>query len=80
MIPLLGVLLSNFSTDLPHAELEYLGPPGRNQPQQAQIQALYANIATVIYSYKNSFQHYLRVRCDDPNKSCNNYKNPCNPK
>lgn len=33
--------------------LEFLGAPGLNKDKQPQIQAVMANIATVIYSYKN---------------------------
>ncbi|KAH7413490.1 hypothetical protein BKA64DRAFT_771606 [Cadophora sp. MPI-SDFR-AT-0126] len=35
-----------------------------------QIQAVFANTATVIYSDKILFQHYIIVRCDDPGKRC----------
>ncbi|SLM40253.1 glycoside hydrolase family 18 protein [Lasallia pustulata] len=63
------------------AALEYSGAPGLNQPQQSQIQAVLANIATVIYSYKNLFLHPLHVRCDDPFKRCQNRpdQDPCQP-
>ncbi|KAA6407717.1 MAG: FG-GAP repeat domain-containing [Lasallia pustulata] len=63
------------------AALEYLGAPGLNQPQQSQIQAVLANIATVIYSYKNLFLHPLHVRCDDPFKRRQNRpdQDPCQP-
>jgi hypothetical protein len=54
------------------AALDFLGAPGLNQAQQPQIQAVLANTATVIYSHKHSFQHYIKVRCDDPNKRCQN--------
>lgn len=54
------------------AALEFLGPPGLNKPQQAQIQAVLANVATMIYPYLNPFQHALHVRCDDPKKRCQN--------
>lgn len=56
------------------AALDFLGAPGLNKPQQPQIQAVFANVATVIYSYKNPFQHFIKVRCDDPVKRC-----PCKP-
>ncbi|CAK1364023.1 hypothetical protein CB0940_04010 [Cercospora beticola] len=64
------------------AALEFLGPPGLNKPQQAQIQAVLANMATVIYSYINPFTHPLHVRCDDPGKLCQNRSKDdrCQPK
>jgi len=67
------------------AALEFLGAPGQNQAQQSQIQAVLANTATMIYSYKNPFQHYIKVRCDDPKKRCQNKPSddpddPCKPK
>ncbi|KAJ0414504.1 Spherulation-specific family 4-domain-containing protein [Aspergillus carlsbadensis] len=52
------------------AALEFLGAPGLNKGKQGQIQAVLANVATMIYSYKNPFQHYIKVRCDDPRKKC----------
>ena len=53
------------------AAVEFLGPPGFNRAQQSQIQDVLANVATMIYSYKNPlFQHYLKVRCDDPYFMC----------
>ena len=65
------------------AALEFLGPPGLNKDQQSQIQAVLANIATVIYTYKNPlFVHYIKVRCDDPAKRCQNRheNDPCKPR
>ena len=65
------------------AALEFLGAPGLNSNKQPQIQAVLANAATVIYSYKNPlFQHYIKVRCDDPLNRCQNRpdQNPCQPK
>ncbi|KAF6219988.1 hypothetical protein HO133_003813 [Letharia lupina] len=61
--------------------VEYLGPPGLNGPQQKQMQAVFANMATMIYSYKNPVQHWLHVRCDDPLKRCQRRPpgNPCVP-
>ncbi|KAL8775163.1 MAG: hypothetical protein Q9194_003851, partial [Teloschistes cf. exilis] len=62
--------------------LEFLGAPGLNKDKQPQIQAVMANIATVIYSYKNPlFQHYIKVRCDDPAKKCQKRpdNDPCQP-
>ncbi|KAH8589906.1 Spherulation-specific family 4-domain-containing protein [Bisporella sp. PMI_857] len=63
------------------AALEFLGAPGLNKAQQPQIQAVLANTATVIYSLKNPFQHYIKVRCDDPKKKCQNRPDddPCQP-
>lgn len=63
------------------AALEFLGAPGLNKDKQSQIQAVLANAATVIYSYKDPFQHYLRVRCDDRWKRCQNRPDPdpCHP-
>ncbi|KAB8198899.1 hypothetical protein BDV34DRAFT_218516 [Aspergillus parasiticus] len=48
------------------AALEFLGAPGLNKVQQPQIQAVFANTATVIYSYIDFFQHYIK-------------QNPCQP-
>ena len=64
------------------AALEFLGAPGLNKDKQSQIQAVLANAATVIYSNKNIFQHYLKVRCDDPFNRCQNRpdQDPCQPK
>lgn len=64
------------------AALEFLGAPGLNKDKQPQIQAVLANAATVIYSNKNLFQHYLKVRCDDPFNRCQNRpdQDPCQPK
>ena len=64
------------------AALEYLGAPGLNTAQQPQIQAVFANMATMIYSYENPFQHYIKVRCDDPYKRCQNRpdQDKCQPK
>jgi hypothetical protein len=53
------------------AALEFLGPSAKDVNQQAQIQAVLANVATTIYDYKNYLvQHYIKVRCDDPDKFC----------
>ena len=54
------------------AALEFLGAPGLNKDKQSQIQAVLANAATVIYSNKNIFQHYLKVRCDNSFNVCQN--------
>ncbi|KAI4256559.1 MAG: hypothetical protein L6R42_006149 [Xanthoria sp. 1 TBL-2021] len=62
--------------------LEFLGAPGLNKDKQPQIQAVIANIATVIYSYKIPlFQYYIKVRCDDPKKRCQKRpdNDPCQP-
>lgn len=53
------------------AALEYLGPSAKNVEQQSEIQAVLANVATTIYSYKTyPVEHYIKVRCDDPDKYC----------
>ena len=64
------------------AAVEFLRAPGLNTNAQAQIQAVFANMATMIYSYKNPFQHYIKVRCNDPRKRCQNRpdNDPCAPK
>ena len=63
------------------AALEFLGPPGHNQGQQIQIQNVLANVATMYYgSYGwTPLHHYLKVRCDDPEKMCSKPKDPCAP-
>ena len=63
------------------AALEFLGPPGHNKGQQAQIQNFLANVATMYYgSYGwTPLHHYIKVRCDDPEKMCSNPKDPCAP-
>lgn len=43
------------------AALEYLGASGLNTDAQPKIQAVFANMATMIYSYTNPFQHYIKV-------------------
>ena len=76
------------SYDLPHKEanslqpaLEFLGAPGNNKEKQAQIQAVFGNVATVIYSYVNPLTHYIHVRCDDIGEKCEKRpdNDPCNP-
>jgi len=53
------------------AALEYLGPPGLNIDQRSQIQAVFANAATVYPgSILNPFKLYIRVRCNDPFERC----------
>lgn len=64
------------------AALEYLGPAGFNKKQQRQIQAVFANAATVYPgTFFNPFPWYIRARCDDPRKKCANDagNDPCNP-
>ncbi|KIW10169.1 hypothetical protein PV08_11130 [Exophiala spinifera] len=59
------------------AALEYLGPPGFNKKQRKQIQAVFANAATVYPgSFANPFRLWIRVRCDDPFKKCTDDCNP----
>jgi len=62
--------------------VEILDAPGLNVAQQPQTQAVLANTATIIYSYKNAFQHYIKVRCDDPRDKCQKRsdQDPCQPK
>ncbi|KAL3475107.1 hypothetical protein BJX99DRAFT_259722 [Aspergillus californicus] len=52
------------------AALEFLGPPGLNIAQKPQIQAVLANTATIIYSYINPWENYIKIRCDDPHRQC----------
>ncbi|KAJ6073323.1 hypothetical protein N7467_011408 [Penicillium canescens] len=61
------------------AALEFLGAPMANKDQQSEIQAVFANTATVIYSSKNPFQHWIKIRCDDPSNVCpkSNEDDPC---
>jgi hypothetical protein len=61
------------------AALEFLGAPATNKDQQSEIQAVFENTATVIYSYKNPFQHWIKIRCDDPSNACtkSNQDDPC---
>jgi hypothetical protein len=64
------------------AALEYLGPAAFNKDQQKQIQAVFANAATVCPgSFFNPFRWYIRVCCDDPFKRCtrDNGDDPCDP-
>jgi len=64
------------------AALEYLGPPAFNVRQRKQIQAVFANAATVYPgSFFTPFRWYIRVRCDDPFKRCarDNRDDPCDP-
>lgn len=61
------------------AAVEFLGAPGLNKQKQPQIQAVLTNAATIIYSNKNPFQYYIKVRCDDPFNYCQNRpdQDPC---
>ncbi|KAK7926917.1 hypothetical protein PG985_003915 [Apiospora marii] len=53
------------------AALEYLGPSALNKDQQAQIQAVLANVATVFPGWApRPFANWIRVRCDDPLHKC----------
>jgi len=62
------------------AALEYLGPAAFNKKQQKQIQAVFANAATVYPgSFFSPFKWYIRVRCDDPFKRCDRCNPPENP-
>ena len=65
------------------AALEFLVlvSPGHNQGQQAQIQNVLANVATMYYgSYGwTPLHHYLKVRCDDPEKMYSKPEDPCAP-
>lgn len=61
------------------AAVEFLRAPGLNK--QPQILAVFKNMATVIYSNKNPFQHYIKIQCDDPSQFCPKRpdKDPCKP-
>ena len=63
------------------AALEFLGPPGHYKGPQSHIQNVLANVATMYYgSYGcTPLHHYLKVRCDDPEKMCSKPKDPCAP-
>ncbi|KAK5010505.1 hypothetical protein LTR28_009489 [Elasticomyces elasticus] len=52
------------------AALEYLGPSAFNKDQQAQIQAVFANVATVKNGASWWTPNWIRVRCDDPARRC----------
>lgn len=52
------------------AALEFLGALGLNKDKQPQIQAVYKIMAITIYNNKNPFQHYIKIRCDDPSQIC----------
>ncbi|OQE02263.1 hypothetical protein PENSOL_c002G03972 [Penicillium solitum] len=61
------------------AALEFLGAPATNKDQQSEIQAVFENTATVIYSNINPFPHWIKIRCDDPSNLCpkSNQDDPC---
>ncbi|EON66292.1 hypothetical protein W97_05685 [Coniosporium apollinis CBS 100218] len=52
------------------AALEYLGPSAYNKDQQKQIQAVFANVATVKEGISWWTPNWIRVRCDDPAGLC----------
>ncbi|KAI4858757.1 hypothetical protein F4820DRAFT_204727 [Hypoxylon rubiginosum] len=53
------------------AAVDFFGPAQFNKDQQAQIQAVLANIETVQPGYWfNPFGHSLQVRCDNPKNNC----------
>lgn len=64
------------------AALDYLGAPGYNFDKQPEIQAVLANAADIIRTFRNVSQQYIKVRCDDPARKCQNRleENPCQPK
>ena len=51
------------------AALEYLGPSVFNKDQQAQIQAVFKNAATVAGGFWPT-PNWIRIRCDDPLRIC----------
>lgn len=69
----------NFNTA---AALDYLGAPGYNFDKQPEIQAVLSNAAEILYTFRNVSQQYIKVRCDDPAKKCQNSvsKNSCQAK
>ena len=64
------------------AALDYLGAPGYNFDKQPELQAVLSNAADILYTYRNVTQQYIKVRCDDPAKKCQNSpdENPCQPR
>lgn len=60
------------------AALEFFGPDALNKDQQAQIQAVLANTATVHRGW-TLIPNYIHVRCDDPKKQCpkDDDEDPC---
>lgn len=63
------------------AALDYLGAPGYNFDKQPDIQAVLANAADILYTLRTVPQQYIKVRCDDPGKKCQNSvsENSCQP-
>lgn len=66
----------NFNTA---AALDYLGAPGYNFDKQPEIQAVLTNAAEILFTFRNVSQQYIKIRCDDPAKKCQNSvsENPC---
>lgn len=64
------------------AALDYLGAPGYNFDKQPEIQAVLANAAAIISTTADIPQQYIKVRCDDPAKLCQNSpgQNSCQPR
>ncbi|KAI8652238.1 hypothetical protein NCS57_01286900 [Fusarium keratoplasticum] len=63
------------------AALQFLGPSGLNKDQQAQIQNVITNLATVKEGASWFTPNWIRVRCDDPLKLCiEEPDDPDNPK
>lgn len=64
------------------AALDYLGAPGYNFDKQPEIQAVLANAADILYTLRQVPQQYIKVRCDDPARKCQNSpsENPCQAK
>lgn len=54
------------------AALEYLGAPGFNFDKQSEIQAVLSHAAEILFTFRNVSQQYIKVRCDDPGKRCEN--------
>ena len=64
------------------AALDYLGAPGYNFDKQPEIQAVLKNAADIIFTNASAPQQYIKVRCDDPGKLCQNNpgRNSCKPR
>lgn len=64
------------------AALDYLGAPGYNFDKQPEIQAVLQNAADTMHTFRNVSQQYIKIRCDDPARICQNspVQNPCQPK
>ena len=52
------------------AALEFLGPPANNEGYQGRIQDHYDKVASIIYSWRNPFVHWIHVRCDGKFQQC----------